>query len=121
VTADRTGAQPHRRTVAEAIAQADAKDRVRTARGVRGGGIGLAMIGVALLTRPSTWRPYSQAVGVHIHGGPSFTLSFQAVLGILAVVVGPFVIAAGHWLLIRAIDAARRDPITAPIFDQTEP
>jgi len=111
---------PHRRTVAEAIAQADAKERIRTARGVRGTGLTLLVVGVGLLIRPSSWRPYSQAVGVHIHHGPSFTLSFAAIFGGLAAAIGPFVIATGQWLLRRAIRAARNDPITAPILDQAE-
>ncbi|MEO8621261.1 MAG: hypothetical protein ABI625_09370 [bacterium] len=111
---------PHRRTVAEALAQADAKERIRTARGVRAAGFSLLVVGIGFLTRPSTWRPYNQAVRVHIHGGPSFTLSFAAVAGVLAAVISPVVIAAGQWLLRRATSAARNDPVTASILDQRE-
>jgi hypothetical protein len=109
-----------RRTVAEAIAQADAKDRIRTAIGVRGSGVGLLLLGLSLLIRPSTWGPFLQAVGVRIHGGPSFTLSLPAVVGIIAIGLSPFAFATGQWLLTRATAAARGNPMTAPIFEQPE-
>ena len=111
---------PHRRTVAEAIAQADAKERIRTSLGVRGAGFALLFFGIGLLTRWSSWRPYNQAVRVHIHGGPSFTLSFAAIVGGFAAVAGPFAIVTGQLLLRRATSLARNDPITAPILDQPE-
>jgi hypothetical protein len=110
----------HRRTVEEAIAQADAKERIRTARCVRAAGITLLILGVGLLTRPSTWRAYNQAVGVHIHGGRSFTLSFAALAGGLALVISPVVIATGQWLVGRATRAATNDPVTAPILTELE-
>ena len=105
-----------RRTAEEAVMQADAKDRIRTARSLRASGAGLAGFGVASLTWSGTWSPSSQAVLIQIHGGPSFTLSFTALLGILAVVVGPLVVAVAHWRLARAIKAAESNPITAPII-----
>jgi hypothetical protein len=111
---------PHRRTVEEAIAQADAKERIRTAQGVRGAGLTCFVIGLGLLARPRTWRPDDQAVGVHVHGGPSFTLSFAAIIDVLAVVVSPVLIATGQWLLRRAMSAAANDPITAPILKQLD-
>ena len=76
--------------------------------------------GVGLLIRPSSWRPFNQAVAVHIHGGPSFTLSFAASAGILAAIVSPFAIATGQWMLWRATNAARNDPITASVLGQLD-
>ena len=96
--------------------QADAKDRIRTARALRASGAGLAGLGVALLTRYGTWRPSGEAVLIQIHGGPSFALSLTACFGILAVLAGPLVFAVGHWRLARAIKAAESNPITAPII-----
>jgi hypothetical protein len=108
---------PHRRTVEEAIAQANAKERIRNARGVRAAGGAIFVGGLGLLARPSSWSPYHQILGVHIHGGPSFTLSLSASVGILAVIIGPILYAAGRVLVRRAIDAAERDPVTAPILN----
>lgn len=110
----------HRRTVEEAIAQADAKERIRTARSVRATGIAFLVGGFGLLTRSSTWRPYNQAIRVHIHGGPTFTLSFAALAGGIAVILGPFVIATGLWLVRRATIAASSNPVTAMILDDLE-
>lgn len=114
-------APPHRRTVEEAIAQANAKQRIRDARGMRATGVGLLASGAGLLIHPSTWRPYNQMLGVHIHGGPSFTLSLSAIVGGFAIVIGPILFAAGRRRLRRALDAAAGDPMTAPILTQSIP
>jgi hypothetical protein len=105
-----------KRTAAEAVQQADAKDRVRTARAVRTGGYVLTLLGLWLATKPSEWRANRQAVGVNIHGGPHFTLSFGALFGIASIVLGPVVAVVGHLLLKRATAAALRNPVTAQIF-----
>ncbi len=73
-----------------------------------------------MLTRWSTWDPFYQAVGVHIHGGPYFTLSFAAIVGAAAVVAGPFLVIAGQWMLRRAVDAARSNPVTADIDEDVD-
>jgi hypothetical protein len=103
-------APAHRRTAEEAIAQANAKERIRNARGMRAMGIWMLLVGISLLTRRSTWRPYNQLLGVHIHGGPSFRLSLGAIVGMLAVVVSPILFVAGRLRLRRALGAAARDP-----------
>jgi hypothetical protein len=80
------------------------------------------MLGFAgwMLTRWTTWSSYHQAVGVHIHGGPSFTLSFDAVAGVLALALGPFVILAGHLMLKRALGVASSNPVTDDINEDIE-
>jgi len=108
----------HQRTVEEAIAQANAKERIRSALGVRAAGVTATGLGVMLLLRFRTWRPIEQAVSVHVHGGPSLTLSLAAIIGAGAVVAGPIIGVVGHWLLRRATTAARANPVTAGIFDQ---
>jgi hypothetical protein len=107
---------PHRRTAEEAVAQANAKERIRNARGLCATGGVMLLVGVRLLSRWRTWSPYHQALGVHIHGGPSFTLSLGAIGGAFALVVGPLVFLAGRLRLRGAMDTAARDPITAPIL-----
>lgn len=109
-----------RRTVEEAIARGDVRERIRTARGVRATGLTLLAGGLGMLSRTSTWRPYNQALGIHVHGGPSFTLSFAALAGGIAVVVSPIVIATGQLLLSRATVAAAENPVTATILDEPE-
>lgn len=76
--------------------------------------------GGALLRRPSTWGRYTQALGVHVHGGPSFTLSFAAVAGGVAVVIGPVVIAVGQWLVNRTTTTVRNDPVLSTILTEPE-
>ena len=110
----------HRRTVAEAIAQADAKERIRTARNVRRAGVSLVGLAIVLLIHPKRSLLYDLAVDVHAHGGQSFRLSFAVMLGAVAGVLSPFVIATGQWMLRRAISAARNDPVTATILDPRE-
>ena len=109
------------RTVEEAIARGSARERIRTARGVRAIGVTLLVGGLGLLSRVSTWGRYSQAVGVHVHGGPSFTLSFAAIAGGVAVVAGPIAIGIGQWLVNRATVAAGENPVTASILDEPDP
>jgi hypothetical protein len=110
----------HRRTVEEAVARGDARERIRTAQGVRATGLTLLAGGIGLLSRTSTWRPYNQALGIHIHGGPSFTLSFTALAGGLALVISPMLIVTGQLLLSRATIAAAENPVTATILDEPE-
>jgi hypothetical protein len=110
----------HRLTVDEAIARGNTRERIRTARGVRATGLTLLAGGIGLLSRTRTWRPYNQALGIHIHGGPSFTLSFAALAGGMAVVVSPILIAIGQLLLNRATVAAAENPVTATILNEPE-
>lgn len=111
---------PHRRTVAEAIAQADAKERIRTARNVRRAGVALFGLAIVLLIHPTHSLLYDLTIDVHPHGGRSIMLPFAVIAGGLAGLLSPFVIATGQWMLRRATNAARNDPITAPILDQRE-
>jgi hypothetical protein len=112
---------PHQRTVEEAILQADAKDRVRTARHVRRAGLTIAAGGLYLLSRV-WWRAlYYQRLQVHVHGGPTYVLNVYSVVGIGCVIVGPIIALVGHWLEQRALQAARSNPITAVIFRQAAP
>lgn len=60
-------------------------------------------------------------VAIHIHGGPTLTLSFMNLAGIGSIIMGPFVYLTGQWMLKRATAAAKSDPITAAIFDQPAP
>jgi hypothetical protein len=108
---------PQRRTVEEAIAQADAKDRIRTASSVRSTGVAVAVLGASLLSRPRAARSLSQAINAVIHHGPSVALATSAVFGLIAIIAGPVTIVAGIWLLRRANAAARANPVTAVIFD----
>jgi hypothetical protein len=110
-----------RRTAAEAFAQAEAKARIRTAVAVRRAGLFMPLIGVAALLRFRTWLPWYQVLGVHIHGGPSFRLSLNAIVGIVAIVLSPVVFMTGAWLRRRAIQMARRDPVTAAVVDELMP
>jgi hypothetical protein len=109
---------PPRRTVAEAIAQADAKERIRTARNVRRTGLTLFGFAVLFLVNPRRSLLYSLIVTVRPPGGRSFLLPLPVILGGLAGVLSPFVLATGQWMLRRATNAARNDPITAPVLDQ---
>jgi hypothetical protein len=111
---------PHRRTAAEAVLQADAKASLRDARAVRAAGYSLVTFGVYMLARRSTWSAYHQAVAVNIHGGPRFTLSVAALVGVVALVAGPVAIVVGQLLLKRATAAAWRNPVTARIFSQMD-
>lgn len=111
---------PHRRTVADAIAQADAKERIRTARNVRRTGVALLGCAVLVLIHPTHSLLYEIGVEVHPQAGRSFMLPFVMVLGGLAGALSPFVIATGQWMLRRATSAARNDPITASILDQRD-
>lgn len=79
----------------------------------------MAVVGVAALTRPRTWSVYSQMFGVHIHAGPSISLSIEAVAGIAAVVAGPIIALVGNRQYARAVSAAAADPVTAVVL--TEP
>ena len=107
------------RTVEQAIAQANAKERIRNARGLGAAGAGIFFTGITLLMHWSTWRMYNQLVRVHIHGGPSFSLSLGAIVGVLAVATGPIVAIVGGVRLRRALAAAARDPMTAPILSRS--
>lgn len=111
-----TLARGSRRTAAEAIVQADARERIRTARSVRQAGYGFLVISLEFLAGSGAWRPENQFLAVHIHGGPSFTLSVSALIGILALAAGPIAIVTGSVLLRRATDAARRSPVTAQVL-----
>jgi len=112
---------PHQRTVEEAILQADAKDRVRTARQIRRAGLASAAGGLYLLSRV-WWRSfYYPRLQLHVHGGPTFVLNVYAIVGIGCVGVGAIVAITGHWLEQRALQAARSNPITAVIFGQPAP
>jgi len=112
---------PHQRTVEEAILQANAKDRVRTARQIRRGGLAIAAGGAYLLSR-IWWRSFGvPRVQVHVHGGPTFILDVYTIVGIGCLVAGPIVAVAGHWMEQRALRAARSNPITAVIFGQSAP
>lgn len=91
------------------------------ARSVRNAGLATFAFGGAMLTHVSTWIYYQPAVAVRIHGGPSFTLSLQAVAGVVAVVAGPVLFVAGRWMLQRADAAAASNPVTAGISDETVP
>jgi hypothetical protein len=107
----------HLRTAAEAVAQADAKYRIRAARGLRfTGGLTLAF-GIALIGR-SPWARYSQAFAFRRPDGSTFSLSLGAVIGFIAIPLGLILMAAGYVLLRRAIAKARANPITAGVIDE---
>ncbi len=109
---------PHRRTAVEAVAQANAKERLRTARWVRGASGALFFGGLSALGRRYTWWPSHQVLGVHVHGGPTFTLSLEAILGLLAIAISPIVFAVGNVLLTRATRAIASDPVTAVVLSE---
>lgn len=111
-------ASTHRRTVEEAIAQADAKERIRDARAMSAAAVSMLLIGILLLPKHlQPWMPDDAVVALHIHG-LSMTLSFGAIIGILCVVGSPVVFVLGRVRLRRALAAAARNPITAPILKQ---
>ena len=112
---------PHQRTVEEAILQADAKDRVRSARQIRHAGLGIAASGLFLFSRIWKRSIFFPSLQVHVHGGPTFVLNDYAMAGIVCLVVGPIVAITGQWLEQRALRAARSNPITAVIFSQPAP
>src|SRR2546422_540397 len=101
------GVSPSRRTAAQAVQQADAKDRIRTARSVRATGPTLIVGGLGLLVRPETWRR-------------PFATSLSGVLGLTCLVLGPVAFAVGSALLRRATARAQANPVTAEIFSQME-
>jgi hypothetical protein len=104
----------HRRTAEEAVAQADAKARIRTAMGVRTGGVGLLLAGLGALARSSRRYLFYHHARFPIRAGHSSSLPY-AIFGLGAVVLSPFVIVAGQLLLTRAIAAARGNPVTAEV------
>jgi len=107
------------RSAAVAIAQADAKERIRTARNVRRTGAALFGMAIVILVQPRRSLLYELGVDVNLHGGRSF-MPFLVVLGAVVGVASPFVVAIGHLMLRRATSAARNNPVTAPILDQGE-
>jgi len=111
-------ARTHRRTVEEAIAQADAKERIRDARQISAAGVSMLFFGILLFPRHlHPWMSDEAVLAVHIHGGPSLTLSLGAIAGILCLIGSPVVFVLGRVRLRRALAAAARDPITAPILE----
>ena len=76
----------------------------------------MAVVGLAALTRPLRWSAYSQMSGVHVHAGPSISLSIEAVAGIAAVVAGPIIALVGNRQYARAVSAAAADPVTAVVL-----
>ena len=64
------------------------------------------MLGAAFLLRSRNW--------LRIHGGRSFALSLWSI-GVAAIVVGLLSLAVGHWLVARAIKAAKNNPVTASV------
>jgi hypothetical protein len=113
----------HRRTLEEALAQADAKERIRNARGVRAVGQMVFVIGVYLLSRWSRWHHYNSIgfggtiLRVGIHHWRSFDLSLGQVIGIPCLIAGPIMMLVGARLLERANQAALRNPVTMSIFE----
>jgi hypothetical protein len=108
----------HLRTAAEAVAQADAKYRIRAARGVRFSGGACLAFGIALLIRRSTWTRFSQAFAFTRSDGSTFSLSLGAVIGFIAIALGLVLVGAGFLLLRRAIARARANPVTASVIGE---
>jgi hypothetical protein len=108
----------HLRTAAEAVAQADAKYRIRAARGLRLSGGLTVGFGASLLLRRSTWASYSQAFAFRRTDGSTLSLSLGAVIAFMAIPLGLILIAAGFLLLRRAIAKARANPITAGVISE---
>jgi hypothetical protein len=109
----------HRRTAAEAVAQADAKYRIRVARGLRHTGLVVSLVGVWVLVRPRTWAPVSRTIMIaRPGGGLPWALSVLAVIGFVTLVGGPVLSAIGEILLRRAVAAARGNPITSGVVDE---
>ena len=97
-----TGLGPGKRTARDAVAEANALESARRAQRVRGYGVGAVVGGGFLLLRPFTWAPIEAAIRVHLHSGPTFTLSFAAILGIAGVIGGAISVAVGQVLIHRS-------------------
>ena len=111
---------PKGRTADEAIVQADAKYRIRTAVHVRRAGLAMTVYGGYTLFRMRTAvdRLFWGSVRVHTPGWRTFDLPWNAVVAIGLLVLGPLTSAAGYWLEARAVRRARSNAVTAEIFSQ---
>lgn len=110
---------PRSRTAAEAVAQADAKYRIRAARGMRFGGNITIIFGVTRLLRRSAWASYNQTFSFTRPDGSRFSMSLEALVWFGAIAVGAIVSLVGFILLRRAVARARANPTTAGVIGES--
>lgn len=114
VSSDRNRARPL--TAAQAFVHAEAKSQIMMAKNARRIGFTIAVVGAFESAHgPSMLR--SVFMTVTLPGRPPIGLTFQQVLGLIALPIGLAVGIAGFILYRKYMRTAIADPATAGIFD----